>query len=118
MPAPMMAPTPMAVMLNGPSTLGRDLKALPSIAMISAIGLRAKTPLWSIPFSPQPSSPDCGCRAIAIVADMRPMPAGLHDICHATPCAASRSLGVHNPPAKEDDHDPHDAGDPRPDRRG
>jgi len=45
MPAPMMAPTPMAVMLNGPRTLRRDLKALPSVAMMSATGLRAKTPL-------------------------------------------------------------------------
>src|ERR687898_330194 len=55
--------------------------------------------------SPRPPSPDCGWRAIAIVADMRPTPVGLHDICHATPRAASRSVGVRKHPLKEEDND-------------
>src|SRR5215218_6416619 len=118
MPAPMMAPTPMAVMLNAPSTLGTDLKALPSIAMMSAIGLRAKMPLWSIPLSPRtifaglrpPCHRDCGGHAADACRVAR------HLSCN-TWCSITFTRRPQTP-AKEEDHDPHDPGDPRPDRRG
>jgi hypothetical protein len=77
--------------------LAQGFEGAAFVAMMSAIGLRAKTPCVIHPPPPLAIFPDCQpCHRDC--GDMRPMPVGLHVICHATPwCSITFTSAFGNP---------------------